>query len=155
MLLISRAKDSERQRRSETGLHSDKKQENAMYKRIFVNLKRFDIPRSLQGICPVENPVAWIRELMRQTLDLGLGGDPELQLVYLLPEALLPAALEVLAAAPQERRKNLGVGCQNVFKADTAEGGNFGAFTSFRTGKAMRNLGCAWSMIGHSEERKF
>lgn len=45
------------------------------------------------------------------------------------------------------------IGCQSVFRDDVAEGRNFGAFTSNRTAKAMKALGCGSVLIGHCEER--
>ncbi len=34
------------------------------------------------------------------------------------------------------------------------EGGNFGAFTTNLPAGAVKNMGCSWTIIGHSEERK-
>ena len=64
-----------------------------------------------------------------------------------LPEAHLIGAVRGAGQSP------LGVGCQGVHGADTAVGGNFGAFTSLRTGNAVAQLGCGWALIGHCEER--
>jgi triosephosphate isomerase len=47
----------------------------------------------------------------------------------------------------------LFIGCQGVFREDVAPDANFGAFTTNRPAAAMRNLGCDWALIGHSEER--
>ena len=33
---------------------------------IFVNLKRFDVPKSMGGICPFEDPQRWIENLLKQ-----------------------------------------------------------------------------------------
>ena len=64
-----------------------------------------------------------------------------------LPEAHLTSAVAGAEGSP------LGVGCQGVHTADTAPGGNFGAFTTLRTGNAVAQLGCTWALIGHCEER--
>ena len=45
------------------------------------------------------------------------------------------------------------VGCQSVYRADTAVGGNFGAFTTNRPASAMVAAGCETTIIGHCEER--
>ena len=29
-------------------------------RQIFVNLKRFEVPKSQGGLCPVEDPITWI-----------------------------------------------------------------------------------------------
>lgn len=44
------------------------------------------------------------------------------------------------------------LGCQGVFRADTAVGGNFGAFTTNRPAHAAAALAAA-GLIGHCEER--
>ena len=62
-----------------------------------------------------------------------------------VPEAHLIGAVAGAAGSP------LGVGCQGVHTADTAPGGNFGAFTTLRTGNAVSQLGCTWALIGHCE----
>ena len=41
----------------------------------------------------------------------------------------------------------------DVFRADTAVGGNFGAFTTNRPASAMVAAGCETTIIGHCEER--
>jgi triosephosphate isomerase len=117
---------------------------------IFVNLKRFDVPASMGGICPSEHPVAWMERTMRDSLAAGLHEIDGVGLVYFVPESLLATALAVLHGLPG----NLSVGCQGVFREDVVPQGNFGAFTTNRPASAMAALGCRWTMIGHSEERK-
>ena len=56
--------------------------------RIFVNLKRFDVPRSLGGVCPLDDPRLWVEEVMSDSVEAGLGEPTDQQGVYLLPEAL-------------------------------------------------------------------
>ena len=64
------------------------------------------------------------------------------------PEAhILPAAAAKTPGSPVK------LGCQGLYRADTAPGGNFGAFTANRTGHAMAQLGCESVLIGHCEER--
>ena len=45
------------------------------------------------------------------------------------------------------------LGCQGVYRDDTALGGNFGAFTTNRPAAAAKALGCESVLIGHCEER--
>lgn len=56
---------------------------------------------------------------------------------------------------PGRTKSPLAIGCQSVHHADTEPGGNFGAFTTLRTANSMQELGCSWSIIGHSEERRY
>ena len=121
---------------------------------IFVNLKRFDVPRDLGGICPRKDPARWIREVIKETVSNGLGSREGLELVYLLPEALLISAREQLESHPKNDIPNISIGCQGVFRENIAAGGNFGAFTTNLPATAAANLGASWAIIGHSEERK-
>jgi triosephosphate isomerase len=59
-----------------------------------------------------------------------------------------------LRGYPQSRTLTIAVGAQSVFREDIRPEGNFGAFTSNLPPTAAKNLGCTWSMIGHSEERR-
>jgi triosephosphate isomerase len=124
-----------------------------MSKIIFVNLKRFDVPRRLGGVCPVNDPVLWIESVIDECVGLGIGTLREAQVVMLLPEALLANAIFQLRSYASEKTVALSLGCQGVFREDVAPGGNFGAFTTNRPATAMKNLGCDWVMVGHSEER--
>lgn len=123
-------------------------------KEIFVNLKRFEVPRNLGGICPLDNPKKWIEWVMEESVRYGLGKLPDIRVTYLLPEALIISALEKLASYPAGEVRNLKVGCQGVFRENITPGGNFGAFTTNLPAAAARNLGCTWTIIGHSEERR-
>ncbi|MGI9862368.1 triose-phosphate isomerase family protein [Moorella naiadis] len=123
-------------------------------KEIFVNLKRFEVPQSLGGICPLDNPKKWIEWVMEESIRYGLGKLPDIRVTYLLPEALIISALEKLASYPAGEVQNLQIGCQGVFREDVTPGGNFGAFTTNLPAAAAKNLGCTWSIIGHSEERR-
>ncbi|HHY41782.1 MAG TPA: triosephosphate isomerase [Thermoanaerobacterales bacterium] len=121
---------------------------------IFVNLKRFDIPKSLGGICPVENPKQWIENIMEQSVKLGIGRLKDINVTYLLPEALIISAIEKLSCYPEEQTFSISIGCQGVYRENVKPGGNFGAFTTNLPAAAAKNLGCTWTIIGHSEERK-
>lgn len=120
---------------------------------LFVNLKRFDIPRALGGICPESSPVGWIRSVSAELLRLGLGDADDYSLVFLLPESLVVPFSEVLGGASEKQIRALSYGVQGVFRDDVAKGGNFGAFTSNLPASAAVGLGSSWAMVGHSEER--
>jgi triosephosphate isomerase len=121
---------------------------------IFVNLKRFDVPRSLGGICPNENPQDWIESVIDDSVQSGLGTLQNTRVTYLLPEALLLSAINRLSSHPAEAVQTINIGSQAVFREDVVKGANFGAFTTNLPAAAATNLGCTWSIIGHSEERK-
>jgi triosephosphate isomerase (TIM) len=132
------------------------KHHNTIYKEnklsyIFVNLKRFDIPKKFGGICPFDNPADWIRGILKESIDLKIDAIEDIELTFLPPEALIPAAIEELQ---KNKNYNIGIGSQGVFRDDVREGENIGAFTTNLPASAARNLGCSWSIIGHSEERK-
>jgi len=121
---------------------------------IFVNLKRFDVPRKFGGVCPELDPNKWIESVIRKTIEFGLGKSDKAHLTFLLPESLLLSAMKEMRRYPQSETENLDIGSQSVFRENIAPGGNFGAFTSNLPAAAAAHIGCAWTMIGHSEERK-
>ena len=57
------------------------------------------------------------------------------------------------AVAAKTEDSPIKVGCQSIYRADTAVGGNFGAFTTNRSASAMVTAGCETTIIGHCEER--
>jgi len=122
--------------------------------KIFVNLKRFEVPRTAGGLCPVDNPVQWIESVMEQTVTSGLGCLEDVQLSYMLPEGLIAAAVRKLSGSPTSKTTRLAVGCQGVHWEDIRPGKNFGAFTTSLPASSAKNLGATWAIIGHSEERK-
>jgi triosephosphate isomerase len=121
---------------------------------IFINLKRFDVPRTLGGICPYDDPIFWIKQIIERTVELGLGEEEDSQVVYFVPESLLRPALDAISLFPDERTCSLEIGSQGVYWENIAFDGNFGAFTTFLPAAAAKNLGARWAIIGHSEERK-
>jgi hypothetical protein len=54
-------------------------------KKIFVNLKRFEVAKSLGGICPDDNPIAWTRGVIKASMECGLGRIPGVKVAYMLP----------------------------------------------------------------------
>lgn len=123
-------------------------------KEIFVNLKRFEVPRSKGGLCPMDDPLSWIETVIETSLQRGLGRQEALKLVYLLPEGLLSTADRALRSHKAAHRKNLSIGCQGVHWQDIQPGGNFGAFTGSLPATSAAVLGSTWALIGHSEERR-
>lgn len=123
-------------------------------KRIFVNLKRFDVPKAFGGICTMDDPKAWIQWVIAESVQYGLGKTDGVDVVFLLPESLIISARERLADYPQRETQGIHIGCQGVFREDVRPGGNFGAFTTNRPAAAVKAIGCTWVIIGHSEERK-
>lgn len=121
---------------------------------IFVNLKRFEVPKKMGGVCLDRDPGAWISRVIRESVELGLGKAEDVVVIYLVPEALVISALKEVEEYPDSDRRSIKVGCQGVFRENVKKGGNFGAFTTNLPAAAARNLGCYWSIIGHSEERK-
>lgn len=123
-------------------------------KYIFINLKRFDVEREKGGICPSNDAPDWIREVIGKSIKDGLGQLEDMEVSYMLPESLLVPGLEVLKSATVVERKGLTIGTQSVYRNDIEVGGNFGAFTSNLPAAVAESLGCEWSIIGHSEERR-
>ena len=119
-------------------------------KHIFLNLKRFDIPKEYGGVNAIAPIKTWGSYIVDQTQKELMEYETEnVEFAMFFPEAhVLTAAGALCEGSPVK------VGCQGVFRQDTAEGGNFGAFTTSRTANAARALGCSCVLIGHCEERK-
>lgn len=117
-------------------------------KHIFLNLKRFDISPQHGGINRIAPMADWgtyitcaIEPALREYAALA-------RFAVFLPEAhLLPAA------AARTENSPLHIGCQGVYRQNTQQGGNFGAFTTNRPANAAVELGCSDTVIGHCEER--
>ena len=124
-------------------------------KYIFLNLKRFDIIPEYGGVNSIAPPAQWGAYIVEE-LSKRLARHPEFSEKYqfpiFLPEAHLIPAAAVLNTSNSIIKPQLG--CQSVYHTDTANGGNFGAFTTLRTANSVKQLGCQWTIIGHSEERK-
>lgn len=122
-------------------------------KYIFVNLKRFDVPKSMGGICQFENPAEWVENVMKESVKNGLGRLDDILVTYLMPEALILKAFDELNSYKEDEASTVKIGSQGVFRENVRKGGNFGAFTTNLPAAAAKNMGCSWSIIGHSEER--
>lgn len=118
-------------------------------KHIFLNLKRFDIPPELGGVNRIAPIGEWGSYIVKNTQAALAGYSPdEVEFVQYFPEAHLLNAL-----AARDEHSNVQVGCQGVYRMNTAVGGNFGAFTSNRPASAMQAMGVNNCIIGHCEER--
>ena len=126
-------------------------------KQIFVNLKRFDVPESFGGICPESQPDKWIEWVMDESVRNGLGVMAGMEIIYILPEALLVTAANRLKeheAYDRDLVRGIHLASQSVFRDDVSVGGNFGAFSCNLPASAAKNMGADWTMIAHSEERR-
>lgn len=119
-------------------------------KYIFLNLKRFDIPKNLGGVNGIAPIKEWASYIIQNTQEkLKKYGEDTVEFGMFFPEAHVINAIENLCEGSPVK-----VGCQGVFRDDTAVGGNFGAFTTNRTANAAKAMGCESTIIGHCEERK-
>lgn len=117
-------------------------------KHIFLNLKRFDIVPERGGVNRLAQPAEWGAAVASSIRGVAARRARECEFAAFLPEAHLIGAVGAL-----EPEGALGIGCQGVHGADTAKGGNFGAFTTLRTANSAAELGVTWALIGHCEER--
>lgn len=105
-------------------------------KHIFLNLKRFDISPEKGGVnrlAPMQN---WGAAIVSGTQEALAAYDPsEVEFVMYMPEAHLLGA-----AAAKKAGSRLRLGSQGVYRADTAVGGNFGAFTTNRPANAVAQM---------------
>ena len=118
-------------------------------KHIFLNLKRFDVPAAYGGVNRIAELKDWGGYIVKNTQEALKRYDPEeVEFVQYFPEAhLLNAVAARCEGSPVE------VGCQSVYRMNTAVGGNFGAFTTNRPVSAMLAMGVNAAIIGHCEER--
>lgn len=118
-------------------------------KHIFLNLKRFDVPPTYGGVNRIAAMADWGAYIVRETQEALKQYDPaEVEFVQYLPEAHLLSAV-----AAKSEGSPVQIGCQSVYRMNTAVGGNFGAFTTNRPVSAMLAMGVNATIIGHCEER--
>lgn len=118
-------------------------------KHIFLNLKRFDVPAALGGvnrIAPIQQWGGYIVENTQQALKRYNAS--QVEFVQYFPEAHL-----LNAVAARCENSPVQIGCQSVYRMNTAVGGNFGAFTTNRSVSAMKAMDVNYTIIGHCEER--
>ena len=118
-------------------------------KHIYLNLKRFDVPTEFGGVNRIAPVAEWAEYIVKNTQDeLKKYDRSEVEFAMYFPEVHL-----LNAAKAKTEDSPIKVGCQSVYRADTAVGGNFGAFTTNRPASAMVAAGCETTIIGHCEER--
>ena len=118
-------------------------------KHIFLNLKRFDIPGSTEG------STVWRH-----------GGMGELHCAKYPEKAegvrrRRCGVRHVFSGSPFDsggkslcEDSPVKIGCQGVYRDDTAENGNFGAFTTNRTANAAKAMGCSSVIIGTARSER-
>lgn len=118
-------------------------------KHIYLNLKRFDIPVEYGGVNRIFPVQEWGGGIVRETQDTLKKYSPnEVEFVQYFPEA------HVMSASMAKNDDSpIKIGCQGIYRMDTAVGGNFGAFTTNRPAAAAKALGAESVIIGHCEER--
>lgn len=118
-------------------------------KHIFLNLKRFDVPAGYGGVNRIAAMKDWGGYIVSSTQEALKKYDPaRVEFVQYFPEAhLLNAVGARCEGSPVQ------VGCQSVYRMNTAVGGNFGAFTANRPVSAMKAMDVNDTIIGHCEER--
>ncbi|MDO5047804.1 MAG: triose-phosphate isomerase family protein [Anaerococcus sp.] len=114
-------------------------------KKIYVNFKRFDIPKEYGGVNSLYPIDLWAGNIIKD-LDGVLEGYEDTEFTFLFPESHLLKALE-------EKPSHIKIGSQGVYRKDVAKGGNFGAFTTFFPPAAASAMGAKATLIGHCEER--
>ena len=118
-------------------------------KHIYLNLKRFDVPVELGGVNRISPVAGWGEYIVKNTQEeLKKYSAEEVEFAMFFPE------IHILKAAEAKTENSpVQIGCQSVYRMDTAVGGNFGAFTTNRSASSMVAAGCETTIIGHCEER--
>lgn len=118
-------------------------------KHLYLNLKRFDVPVEYGGVNRIAPLKEWGGYIVTHT-QAGLKNyDPsQVEFVQYFPEAHI---LGAVGARCED--SPVQVGCQGVYRMNTAVGGNFGAFTTNRPASIAKAMGCTSTIIGHCEER--
>lgn len=118
-------------------------------KHLYLNLKRFDVPVEYGGVNRIAPLKDWGGYIVTHT-QAGLKNyDPsQVEFVQYFPEAHI---LGAVGARCED--SPVQVGCQGVYRMNTAVGGNFGAFTTNRPASIVKAMGCTSTIIGHCEER--
>ena len=118
-------------------------------KHLYLNLKRFDVPVEYGGVNRIAPLKDWGSYIVTHTQEGLKHYDPsQVEFVQYFPEAHILGAVGALCEGSPVQ-----VGCQGVYRMNTAVGGNFGAFTTNRPASAARAMGCTSTIIGHCEER--
>ena len=118
-------------------------------KHLYLNLKRFDVPVEYGGINRIAPLKDWGSYIVSHTQEGLKHYDPsQVEFVQYFPEAHILGAVGARCEGSPVQ-----VGCQGVYRMNTAVGGNFGAFTTNRPASIAKAMGCTSTIIGHCEER--
>ena len=118
-------------------------------KHLYLNLKRFDVPVEYGGVNRIAPLKDWGGYIVSHTQQGLKKYDPsQVEFVQYFPEAHILGAVGALCEGSPVQ-----VGCQGVYRMNTAVGGNFGAFTTNRPASIVKAMGCTSTIIGHCEER--
>ena len=118
-------------------------------KHLYLNLKRFDVPVEYGGVNRIAPLKDWGGYIVSHTQEGLKKYDPsQVEFVQYFPEAHILGAVGARCEGSPVQ-----VGCQGVYRMNTAVGGNFGAFTTNRPASIAKAMGCTSTIIGHCEER--
>ena len=118
-------------------------------KHLYLNLKRFDVPVEYGGVNRIAPLKDWGGYIVSHTQEGLKKYDPsQVEFVQYFPEAHILGAVGARCEGSPVQ-----VGCQGVYRMNTAVGGNFGAFTTNRPASIVKAMGCTSTIIGHCEER--
>ena len=118
-------------------------------KHLYLNLKRFDVPVEYGGVNRIAPLKDWGSYIVAHTQEGLKHYDPsQVEFVQYFPEAHILGAVGARCEGSPVQ-----VGCQGVYRMNTAVGGNFGAFTTNRPASIVKAMGCTSTLIGHCEER--
>ncbi len=118
-------------------------------KHLYLNLKRFDVPVEYGGVNRIAPLKDWGGYIVSHTQEGLKHYDPsQVEFVQYFPEAHILGAVGARCDGSPVQ-----VGCQGVYRMNTAVGGNFGAFTTNRPASIAKAMGCTSTIIGHCEER--
>ncbi len=114
-------------------------------KKIYLNLKRFDILKDEGGVNNIAPAKEWASTIMN-----GLASRID-EFEFIDFTVFMPCG-HLLDACSVDSKINIGA--QGVYRGDVESGGNFGAFTTFNTAKSVKAMGANSVLIGHCEERR-
>ncbi len=117
-------------------------------KKIYVNLKRFDVPTDFGGVNGIADIQDWGGYILKSIKDEIKKYGHKAEFTFFMPEMHLLSALKERTGEKQPE-----IGCQGVCRTDVKKNGNFGALTTSLPAAAAKAAGCDQVLIGHCEER--
>lgn len=118
-------------------------------KHIYLNLKRFDVPREYGGVNSLAPLNKWAETIIESTQKkLSKYKNSDVEFVQFYPELHLLEAVKAL-----DSDSLIKIGSQGVYRDDVEIGKNFGALTTNLPAAILSELGCKYTLIGHCEER--